>query len=198
MPTPAFTRGDSFAAGGAGRAGSAALVLPAGLLGSLHEVLAAQCGPAADRVLRECGRDWGRAYAASFDRDLSDHSGAPLADWPFARFETCVASALAHHGWGRVAIDTSRFDQGVLAVTVQNPITAGPGGPPAAALLAGVLAGIFSAFTGRDLDAVPTAGPGDGVTIVLALAARVERVGGAAHGRPAFAEVLAELAAIRV
>src|SRR5437763_6885141 len=167
MATPAFSRGDYFAEGdylspdpatGAprDRAGAAVLALPDGLLGSLHDVLAAECGPAGGRILGAAGRDWGRAFAARFDRDLSDYHGAPLAEWPFARFQACVTSALAHLGWGRAELDTSRFDQGVLTVAVHNPIPASPGGPPATGLLAGVLAGMFSAFTGQELAALPT------------------------------------------
>src|SRR2546423_15032297 len=118
MSNPAYVRGDYFAedryltadpAAGLLRdpTGTPMLVLPRALLDSLHEVLAAECGPVAERVLAAVGRKWGQAFAARFERELSEYYGAPLAEWPFARFETCVASALAILGWGRTELDTT-------------------------------------------------------------------------------------------
>jgi hypothetical protein len=197
MASPAHERGDYFAedryltadaAAGLLRdpAGTPMLVLPQSWLISLHEVLTAECGPVADKLLAATGHTWGQALALRLQRELSEYYGAPLAEWPFARLETCIASALATQGWGRAELDTSRFDQGVFTMTVQQPFTKEP-------LLAGVLAGMFSALTGQDLDALATGQANGAATFVLALRERLARVTVAGHDA-----VLAEMASIRV
>jgi hypothetical protein len=167
-------------------AGTHMLVIPQAWLASLHEYLAAECGPVADQLLATVGRTWGQAFATRFQRELSEYYGAPLAEWPFARLETCIASALAAQGWGRAELDTSRFDQGVFTMTVRQPLTKEP-------LLAGVLGGMFSALTGQDLEALATGRANGAATFVLALRERLARV--TANGHDA---VLAELATISV
>src|SRR5262245_36571518 len=172
MANPAPVRGDYFAeeryltsdaVAGLLRdpAGAPVVVLPRALLDSLNEVLAIECGEKADRVLAAAGRTWGQAFAAQFQRDLSEHYGAPLPEWPFARLETCIGSALARLGWGRPELDTSRFDQGVFTVRVQKSFAK-------AALLAGALGGMFSTWTGQDLGALVTGQVNDAATFVIA------------------------------
>src|SRR5262245_33379860 len=196
MANPAPVRGDYFAeeryltsdaVAGLLRdpAGAPVVVLPRALLDSLNEVLAIECGEKADRVLAAAGRTWGQAFAAQFQRDLSEHYGAPLPEWPFARLETCIVSALARLGWGRAELDTSRFDQGVLTMTVQQPLAK-------EVLLAGVLGGMFSALTGQELDAVSTEPANGAATFVIVLRERLARVTATGHDA-----VLAELATIR-
>jgi hypothetical protein len=150
-------------------AGTPIVVLPRALLDTLNEVLAAECGPKADRVLAATGRTWGQAFAQRFRRELSDYYAAPLEEWPFARLETCIASALDRLGWGRAELDTTRFDQGVFIVKFQESFAK-------EALMAGMLGGLFSVLTGQDLDAV-TAGQANGATtFVIALRERIARV----------------------
>src|SRR5437899_3381613 len=159
MADPAYARGDYFSkdryltadpAAGLLRdpAGTAMLVLPSALLDSLNEILDAEFPPA-ERVLPAVGRTWGQAFAARFQRELSEYYGAPLAEWPFARLETCITSALARLGWGRAELDTTRFDQGVFTVTMRESLAKEP-------LLAGVLGGLFTTLTAQDLDALAT------------------------------------------
>lgn len=197
MADPADERGDYFAedryltadaAAGLLRdpAGTPMLVLPQAWLASLHEVLAAECGPEADQLLATVGRTWGQAFAMRLQRELSEYYGTPIAEWPFARLEASIASALAAQGWGRAELDTSRFDQGVFTMTVLQPLTKEP-------LLAGVLAGMFSALTSQDIDAVATDRANGAATFVLALRERLARVTAAGHDA-----VVAELATIRV
>ena len=197
MANPAHVRGDYFAedryltadpAAGLLRdpAATPIVVLPRELLDSLNEVLATACGPKADRVLAATGRNWGHAFAERFRRELSHYYAAPLEEWPFARLETCIASALDRLGWGRPELDTARFDQGVFTVTVRVSFAK-------EALMAGVLGGIFSALTGQDLDAVPTGQANGAATFVIALRERIARVSATGHQA-----VVTELATIRV
>ena len=71
-------------------------------------------------------------------------------------------------------------------MTVLQPLTKQP-------LLAGVLAGMFSALTSQDIDAVATDRANGAATFVLALRERLARVTAAGHDA-----VVAELATIRV
>jgi hypothetical protein len=197
MANPAHVHGDYFAedryitsdpAAGLLRdpAGTPMLVFPPSWLASLYDLLAAECGPAADRVLAGAGRTWGQGFAQRLQRELSEYYGAPFAEWPFARLEACVASALATMGWGRAELDTSRFEQGVFTIQVHEPVAND-------LLLAGVLGGMFSTLTGQDLDAVATGRTNGAVTFVLALRERLARVTATGHDA-----VLTELSTIRV
>src|SRR5688500_11506654 len=93
-------RGDYFAAddfrtdlaAGVARdqAGTRVLALPEELLRALDQTLAAECGPAAERVLKAAGRAWGRSYAERLERELRDYFGEPLAAAPVARFQAVM------------------------------------------------------------------------------------------------------------
>jgi hypothetical protein len=166
-------------------AGTPILVLPRDLLDSLREAISAEFGPKADRVFAAAGRKWGEAFAARFQRELSEYYGAPLGEWPFARLETCIVSALDRLGWGRAELDTTRFGQGVFTVRVRESFAK-------ESLMAGMLGGVFSALTGQDLDAVATGQDNGASTFVIALRERIERLTTTTQDA-----VVAELATIR-
>jgi uncharacterized protein len=176
------------------RAGTRVLALPEEFLDALGQTLAAECGPAAERVLKNCGRAWGRRLAERLAQELGDYHGEPLAAAPLARFQAALRGAFRALGWGVLAIDFSRYDKGLLVAEVRNA----PPAAPADALLAGALAGLFSHFAGQELDGAATPAA-DGVRrFVLGLPQRLERVADAIHGGRSHEEVVAALEEVRV
>src|SRR5262245_40283691 len=95
------------------RAGTRVLALPEELLRALDQTLAAECGPAAERVLKAAGRAWGRRYAERLERELGEYFGEPLAAAPVARFQAMLQSAFARLGWGLLSLDFRHYDQGL-------------------------------------------------------------------------------------
>src|SRR5207247_2481977 len=82
------------------RAGTRLVGLPEDFLAALQQTLAAECGPAAGRVLKAAGRDWGRRLAERLANELGSYRGEPLAEAPVARFQADLQSAFRHLGWG--------------------------------------------------------------------------------------------------
>jgi hypothetical protein len=173
------------------RAGTRVVSLPEELLDGLHETLAAECGPAAERVLKSCGRAWGRRLAERLAHELGEYHNEPLAAAPVARFQAALHGAFCVLGWGVLALDFGRYDKGLLVAEVRNA-------PPAGPLMAGALAGLFSHFAGRELDAAATpAADGEPRRFVIALPGRLERVADAIHTGRTHDEIVAELEDVR-
>jgi predicted hydrocarbon binding protein len=205
MPTPAPSRGDYFgddnytrtdAAAGVAvdRAGTRLVGLPEDFLAAVYQTLTAECGPAAGRVLKAVGREWGGRLAERLSAELGEYRGAPLAEAPVARFQADLQSAFRRLGWGVLTFDFGKYDKGLLVAEVRHA----PQGETAEAVFAGVLGGLFSHFTGRELDAVGTPPRGDLRRFVIALPERLERAADALDRRRSHEEVVAVLEEIRV
>jgi predicted hydrocarbon binding protein len=205
MDTPQPPRGDYFgdddyartdvAAGvTTDRAGTRLVGLPEDFLTAMHKTLSTECGPAAARVLKAAGRDWGRRLAERLSTELGEYYGAPLADAPVARFQADLQSAFRRLGWGVLTLDFTKFEKGLVVAEVRNA----PPGETAESVLAGALGGLFSHFTGRELDAVGTPPRADLRRFVIALPERLERVADALDRRRSHEEVVAVLEEIRV
>jgi hypothetical protein len=175
-------RSDTAAGVTSNRAGTRVLALPEEFIAALGQTIADE------RVLHAAGREYGRRLAERLDRELGDYYGEPLAAAPLARFQAALSGLFRAFGWGVLTLDFSRYDTGLIVADVRNA-------PPADALLAGALAGLFSHFAGRELDCAPLTPAGDVRRFVLALPERLACVADAAHqGR----DVLAELEEVRV
>jgi predicted hydrocarbon binding protein len=183
------------------RAGTRLLGLADDFLTVLHQTLDAECGPAAERIMQDAGRAWGRDLAKRWTAELAEYRGEPLAETSVARFQTDLQSAFRQLGWGVLTLDFSRFDKGLLVAELRHA----PQGQPADALLAGTLAGLLSHVAGRDLAAAatpPVGGtPGEAGSLrrfVIALPERLEKVSDALHRRRPHGEILTELDRVRV
>jgi hypothetical protein len=189
-----YLRTDMAAGVARNRAGARLLALPEPLLHALDQTLTAECGSAAERVLKSAGRVWGQRCAERLENELGEYFGEPLAAGPVARFQAALGSAFGRLGWGVLRLDFSRYDQGVIVAEVHNA----PPAAPADALLAGALAGLFGHFAGLELDCVATPPEGRVHRFVLSLPERLERIGDALFQKRSHDEVLAELAEVRV
>src|SRR5205085_3444948 len=139
---PDYVRADVGAGVARGRAGTRLVGLPDDFLSAVHQTLDAECGPAAERVLKAAGRDWGRRLAERLTGELADYRGEPIGETSIARFQADWQSAFRQLGWGVLTFDLSRFDKGLLVAEIRH----GPPGGSVGALLAGALAGLFSQF----------------------------------------------------
>lgn len=141
------------------RSGARIITLSADFLLGLHKGITDECGPAADSVLKNCGVRWGTAFAGRFESELSTFHERPVTEFALAEFQACLVECFSHHGWGKVTIDPSFTDRGLIVVVVEGAIMAsllGRAAKPVDTLMAGVLAGFFRHFSGEDLDCVQT------------------------------------------
>jgi hypothetical protein len=93
--------------------------------------------------------------------------------------------AFNHYGWGRLALDYRKYARGLLVAEVAD-------GPSPDALLAGLLAGLFSHFTGEDLDCISTG------KFVIGLPGRLGRFAGAVAEGRSHDDIVRDLAATHV
>jgi hypothetical protein len=162
------------------RAGTRLLALSSDFLLGLHQALATECGEAASTVFRTCGRTWGRQFGVKFERELSHYYGRPLREFPVSLFEACLKEAFSRHGWGRVEIDYTHHEHGLIVVDLPDCVYAellGKQAPEGDPLMAGLLAGLFSHLSGQNLDAVQTMTKSKGEThnrFLLTLPTRVQ------------------------
>jgi predicted hydrocarbon binding protein len=141
------------------RSGARIITLSADFLLGLHKGITDECGPAAESVLKNCGIRWGTAFANRFETELSTFHGRAVTEFPLAEFQACLVECFSHHGWGKLTIDPSFSDRGLIVVVVEAAIMAallGRAVKPVDTLMAGTLAGFFRHFSGEDLDCIQT------------------------------------------
>jgi predicted hydrocarbon binding protein len=141
------------------RSGVRMLSLTSDFLMGLRSALRNQCGEAAEAVFKDCGRNWGKQFAARFEAELSAYYGTPMKEAPFGVFEACVVQSFSHHGWGKLTFDLTHHDKGLVLLKIENAVMAnlvGTSEVPVDSLLAGILASLFSHFAGEELDCVQT------------------------------------------
>lgn len=142
------------------RMGTRIVSLSEDFLRGLRRALGDECGPAADTVLKSCGRRLGGLVAKRVERELSEFYGQPLQEFSTALFLGCLTEMFSQHGWGRLDVDLSRAEEGLLIADLNGAIMAGlvqQADVPVDALMAGLLGGFFAHLTGQDLDCVQTA-----------------------------------------
>jgi predicted hydrocarbon binding protein len=186
------------------RAGTRILTLTSDFLIGLRNALVFECGKAADAVLKTAGRRWGKNFAARIEKELGGFYGMPVAEFPLALFEASLVMGFSHHGFGKLRLDVSLYDKGLIVAVVENPIYFGlldSAAAPADPLLTGIFAGLFSHFAGRELDCVQTqcqvCGAADS-RFVVSLASRLAGVDDWLKEGKNHTEVLALLAQTRV
>jgi predicted hydrocarbon binding protein len=171
------------------RSGTRILAMGDDLLVATINVLGETLGEQAPAVIKEMGRDWGRRTAQQFGAELEPFYGKPVTQLPLAMFTACLTEAFRHDGWGAVHIDVSRYTQGLLAIEVRDPLlgqSVRPAKAPVEGLLAAFLAGVFSQFTGVELECVQTDCRGCGAAtsrFVLSIPERMQ-AGERFAGRP--------------
>lgn len=182
------------------RAGRRMIALNEVFLLGFVDGLKEECGPAADEVLRSCGRTFGRMWTRRLLADLSDFYGTDASSMPLALFQGCLTEALAAHGWGIVHLDLQAADVGIVAASVENAPYASLAKEeedrPCDALLGGFLAGILSELAKEDLDVVQTECEALGASASTFVISRIDRIAQLEipeRGAPGHDAVIAEL-----
>ncbi|MEN9222573.1 MAG: V4R domain-containing protein [Thermostichus sp. BF3_bins_97] len=152
----------------ASRGGYRLAAFPMPLLEALYSGLRYETGQAARVILYNCGRDWGEEFFRRFEDELSRYHNQPLQELPMGILLDALSDLWATHGWGRLELDFSAGDQGLVQATVRNsgfalaarasfsPEESSTPREPAGYLESGVLASLFSLLSGRELICVQT------------------------------------------
>jgi uncharacterized protein len=163
------------------RKGARLLALPEPFLRALYEGLAEEVGAASESVLYKCGAWWGKTFYRRFAEEVSQHYKQPLADIEMIEFLQCFKQSWKTHGWGKVDLDFSFYQQGFIVVQIFNSAFANSSpaiGKPKCFVEAGLLSSFFSGLTGQKLHCIQTTCESMGATsnhFVLGLPERVTR-----------------------
>lgn len=182
------------------RAGRRMIALTDDFLQGFHEALEIECGEAAPEVMWSCGRTFGLRFAEKLDRELADYYGMQIRDFSLAFFDLCFAEALSRHGWGKLRMDYSNVDIGVIVAEIENGVFHGVFGDadaPIETLLSGLLAGMFSHFSGQELGSLQTDCESMGAAVsrfVITLRSRLDDVSDALPEGARHNDVLSALA----
>jgi uncharacterized protein len=189
------------------RAGVRLVCLTSDFLVGFRRAIMDETGPAADVVFKSIGKKWGGFIAKRFESEMTAFHGQPLREFPLAKFRAVLTDMLNHHGWGRVNVDFSKHDQGLVSISVQEPIFASLLGQdekptkPVESLMCGIFAGLFGELFSQDLDCVQTkcrATGADASLFLLALTSRLAGVPAWQDAGKTHDQILRELANVRV
>lgn len=186
------------------RTGSRLCCLTTDFLLGFRRAVMDETGPAADTVFKSCGKKWGGFIAKRFDAEMTEFHGRPLRDLSLAKFQASLADLFSHHGWGVVTIDLTKHDQGLVLVTVHEPIFAAVSGKsdkPVDSLMAGILGGFFATVFEQDLDCVQTrcVAKGDKESVfVIGLTSRLAGIPAWQAAGKTHDQIVRELATVRV
>lgn len=162
------------------RSGRRMLALTDDFLIGLHLALEGRCGDQASRVLHSCGKRWGRSFGTGIASEWSEFYKKPFRAFPLALFQSLIIQEFAHNGWGLLDLDYQHFSGGVIWLSLQGAVmaeirpTADDTMPDL--LTAGILAGMYSSFLGRDVDCLQSQRPAADVADSRFLISSPERI----------------------
>jgi predicted hydrocarbon binding protein len=186
------------------RSGMRMLALTDDFLLALGNTLEAELGERAGPALKAIGRDWGQQAGQTLASQMEQHFGQKLMEMPLNMFAANVTEAFQHHGWGNFRFDFSRYASGLLTVIVGSPIVGSSvqhATRPVETLLSGFLAGMFSYFSGTDLDCLQTECAARGAAesrFILTLPERLQAVAAWVGEGKAHDQIVHELEQTRV
>jgi uncharacterized protein len=137
------------------RSGDRLMAIPEILLKIIPKTLREEAGEASYLALYTFGNGWGKTFCGRLVKDIAQYYRQPLLEIFSADFLVYIQEAWAVHGLGKLSIDFSLSEQGLLVATVEN---SGMGVTDhqtadyrSFSLEAGFLAGWFSSLTGQEL-----------------------------------------------
>ncbi|MEN9205092.1 MAG: V4R domain-containing protein [Thermostichales cyanobacterium SZTDM-1c_bins_54] len=148
------------------RGGYRLAAFPILLIQAIYSGLRYETGQATPMILFNCGRQWGEVFWQRFQQEMQDYYQQPIWDLPMGILLDCLSDLWATHGWGRLRLDLSHGDRGVIiaevtasgfAAAAKANLGETPSPEPMGYLEAGVLACVFSRLAGRELGCVQTA-----------------------------------------
>lgn len=142
------------------RAGTKMCYLPSELIQALKEVLEDEVGDAWSQILHRVGRIWGRRVARRFQSELQQYYQRPLYEMPMPEFIGILEGYFRYHGWGRLRLDFSVAEGGVIMATLENGAFVellGNSTTPVDSIVCGLLGEFFNQISERsDIDCLET------------------------------------------
>jgi len=142
------------------REGTRMLTLPEDLIVGLHRGLEDETGAAAPIVLYSIGRWWGRQFARQHEGEIRRFYRRDIGDLPLAFYLQVLRRVWGLFGWGQLDLSFDLQERGFIEALVDGALyseSIGNIGRTSDHLVAGVLASLVSALSGRDLEAVEIA-----------------------------------------
>lgn len=184
--------------------GARVMAFPQELSQGLLEGLVDECGDAWPVVLQRCGDWWGRRQMERLEKEMDAHLDAPLREQPTGFVHTVLSDAWAMFGWGRMTLDSSDAEVGLLHVAISEAPFAelflsqkrDARDRPVDALVTGALAGMLSHASGVEMAACELACAACGqpsCRFVIALPKRLERVPDMVRKKLPADEIIAQL-----
>lgn len=164
------------------RVGRRCIILSGFLLRGMYIGLKNECGPAWRLVLRGCGEQWGKKFAERFLKEIEEFYQEDLSTMTMGRLVACIEEFFATTGWGRLHIDFSLIDHGLIQAEVENPILGEvlrDVGEKMDVLFEGVLKELFTKVSGVQMDCYETQSIAEGAPtscFIIGLASRMEPV----------------------
>jgi predicted hydrocarbon binding protein len=147
--------------------GTRVCTLTSDFLLGFRDALVYECGKSFRPVMKSCGVRWGKTFIGRFEKEITALYQTPVKDLPAGVVHSLLADAFNYHGWGKLTIDLSAADHGVLQIELTDSVMPGlvrEADRPVDHLMTGLLAAIFGHFAGTQLDAVQTDCPTRGAT----------------------------------
>lgn len=141
------------------RNGDRLVAIPTVLIQGIFAGLEDELGPGASIVLFKWGVRWGKNFYRRFAGELSQYYGKTLAEFEMIELLQCLKQCWKTYGWGLFDFDARYYQQGFLAVSLQNaPFAklAPQGKHPMGFVEAGILSAFFTQLTGRNLHCIQT------------------------------------------
>ena len=141
------------------RHGDRLIAVPEVLLRSIPKILRAEAGEASYLALYTFGENWGKTFCTRVLQDIIKYYRQPIFETIATEFFVNIQEAWAVHGLGRLSIDFSLAQRGLLVVSIANSGIDGnkdiedDATYRSFSLEAGFLAGWFCALTDEKLRA---------------------------------------------
>lgn len=132
------------------------IYLSSDLLRGIYLALKEEAGPAWAAILKNCGRIWGGRVVRNLEREFQFIQQMNPGELPMSAFVGLMERYFGAHGWGRVTIEMDdALSHGIVSVRLHNSLLASvieEEDGPVDSLIAGILQGIFSHYSGQPLD----------------------------------------------
>jgi predicted hydrocarbon binding protein len=161
--------------------GNRLVALSTPFLQSLLEVLAQETGDGWKIALAQAGEAWGRELSTDVERTLATNGRSPAEGAPLEAHLAFLEGFFQQHGWGTLTLnldDTAQHGLIVARLAGSVVLAAQPALPDRQldALAAGLLAGYFSALSGRELGCTEIACMASGAAECLFVISSPERL----------------------
>lgn len=162
--------------------GTRMVVLPEDLIQGLHAALKYETGRAWRIVAYECGRSWGGRFLQSIQQEWRTYYGMRFDDCEYYIFENWLSEYFEFLGWGKLEVDFSREEEGMVQFYLGDSILDELLGDFDAVyvneIFAGLLASLATWLSGRELGCLEIESPqqeAERSRLICGLPDRIER-----------------------